>query len=54
MSKALSLILSNYTAKMTYIEGWRVINLANDVFGFDGWTSEVKSLEIDFVSYSER
>jgi hypothetical protein len=35
--------------KLTYIEGWRVINLANEVFGFDGWSSEVKSLEVDFV-----
>jgi hypothetical protein len=36
--------------KLTYIEGWRVINLANEVFGFDGWSSEVKNLSVDFVS----
>jgi DNA repair and recombination protein RAD52 len=22
--------------KLTYIEGWRVINLANDIFGYNG------------------
>ncbi|OAV88842.1 hypothetical protein PTTG_04456 [Puccinia triticina 1-1 BBBD Race 1] len=35
--------------KLTYIEGWRVIALANEVFGFDGWSSETKSIEVDFV-----
>lgn len=35
--------------KLTYIEGWRVINLANEVFGFDGWSTEIKNLSIDFV-----
>lgn len=37
-------------AKLTYIEGWRVINIANEVFGFSGWSSEIKHLDIDFVS----
>ena len=31
--------------KLTYIEGWRVINLANEIFGFNGQSSLV--LEID-------
>lgn len=35
--------------KLTYIEGWRVINLANEVFGFNGWSTEIKQLEVDFV-----
>lgn len=35
--------------KLTYIEGWRIINLANEVFGFNGWSSEVRKLEVDFV-----
>jgi DNA recombination protein Rad52 len=37
------------SAKLTYIEGWRVIALANEVFGFNGWSSEIKNLEVDFV-----
>lgn len=35
--------------KLTYIEGWRIIALANEVFGYDGWNSETKSIEVDFV-----
>lgn len=35
--------------KLTYIEGWRVIALANEVFGYDGWSSETKTIEVDFV-----
>lgn len=36
--------------KLTYIEGWKVINVANEVFGFDGWASSITSLTVDFVS----
>lgn len=36
--------------KLTYIEGWKVINLANEVFGFNGWSSSITSLSVDFVS----
>ncbi|KAG9313572.1 hypothetical protein JVU11DRAFT_5901 [Chiua virens] len=39
--------------KFTYAEGWKVINLANEVFGFNGWSSSVVSLTTDFVDYSE-
>ena len=35
--------------KMTYIEGWRVIALANEVFGFNGWSTEIRDLHLDFV-----
>lgn len=38
-----------HAVKMTYIEGWRAINIANEVFGYNGWSSETKSLEVDFV-----
>lgn len=41
-------------SKLHYIEGWRVINLANEVFGFNGWSSEVRNLEVDFVSFAHR
>ncbi|KXS16743.1 hypothetical protein M427DRAFT_97491 [Gonapodya prolifera JEL478] len=36
-------------SKVSYIEGWKVVNLANDVFGFNGWSSVVVSTEVDFV-----
>lgn len=39
--------------KLTYIEGWKVINLANEVFGFNGWSSSVVSLSTDFTDYFE-
>jgi Rad52/22 family double-strand break repair protein len=35
--------------KLTYAEGWQIINLANEVFGFDGWSSSVVNLTVDFV-----
>lgn len=35
--------------KVTYIEGWNVLNIANEVFGFDGWLSEILSKEVDFL-----
>ncbi|KAH9975337.1 Rad52/22 family double-strand break repair protein-domain-containing protein [Lactifluus volemus] len=35
--------------KLTYVEGWKIIGLANEVFGYNGWNSTVTSLETDFV-----
>ena len=34
---------------VAYLEGWRAINLANEVFGFNGWSSEILNITIDFV-----
>ncbi|KAH9936020.1 Rad52 22 double-strand break repair protein [Amylocystis lapponica] len=39
--------------KLTYAEGWRIINLANEVFGFNGWSSTVVSLTTDFIDQNE-
>lgn len=39
--------------KLTYAEGWKIINLANEVFGFNGWSSNVVSLTIDFIDFNE-
>lgn len=30
--------------KLTYAEGWKIINLANEVFGFNGWSTRCVSL----------
>ncbi|KAI0738916.1 Rad52 22 double-strand break repair protein [Daedaleopsis nitida] len=39
--------------KLTYAEGWKIINLANEVFGFNGWSSNIVSITTDFIDYSE-
>ena len=35
--------------KLNYMEGWKVIARANEVFGFNGWASEVVSVNEDFL-----
>ena len=39
--------------KLTYAEGWKIINLANEVFGFNGWSSNLVSVATDFIDYNE-
>ncbi|KAF9077439.1 hypothetical protein BDP27DRAFT_1442092 [Rhodocollybia butyracea] len=39
--------------KLVYVEGWKIINLANEVFGFNGWSSNLVSLTTDFIDYNE-
>ncbi|CAO3574994.1 unnamed protein product [Mortierella alpina] len=34
---------------LTYIEGWRIKNLANSLFGFDGWSSTITNVTVDFL-----
>ncbi|KAL1302147.1 hypothetical protein AAFC00_002580 [Neodothiora populina] len=38
--------------KVHYLAAEKVINLANEVFGFNGWSSEIKNVQIDFVDES--
>lgn len=35
--------------KVHYLAAEKVINLANEVFGFNGWSSQIQKVEIDFV-----
>lgn len=35
--------------KLTYIEGWRVVDLANEVFGFNGWSTSIQRIDIDYL-----
>ena len=35
--------------KVIYAEGWRILNLANEVCGFNGWSSSITSLAVDYV-----
>lgn len=39
--------------KLVYAEGWKIINLANEVFGFNGWCSNLVSLTTDFIDQNE-
>lgn len=39
--------------KLTYAEGWKMINLANEVFGFTGWSSSLVNMTTDFVDCTE-
>ncbi|KAJ4489915.1 hypothetical protein J3R30DRAFT_3278204 [Lentinula aciculospora] len=39
--------------KLVYAEGWKIINLANEVFGFNGWSTNLVSLTTDFIDYNE-
>lgn len=36
-------------SRLTYIEGWKVIHDANQIFGFNGWSSSISALDIRFV-----
>jgi DNA repair and recombination protein RAD52 len=40
--------------KLIYAEGWKIINLANEVFGFNGWSSSITSLAADYVCTQQR
>ncbi|BFZ54323.1 DNA repair protein rad52 [Savitreella phatthalungensis] len=34
--------------KVSYIEAWKAIELANEVFGFNGWNTSVQRIDVDF------
>ncbi|EWC45730.1 hypothetical protein DRE_05067 [Drechslerella stenobrocha 248] len=38
--------------KVAYISGDKSINLANHVFGFNGWSSQIQNVAVDFVDES--
>ena len=35
--------------KVQYIEGWRAVETANQVLGFNGWSSQIISQTVDFI-----
>lgn len=39
--------------KVHYIAAEKAINLANEVFGFNGWSSEVRNVHVDYVEERE-
>ena len=40
-------------AKVHYVAAEKVINLANEVFGFNGWSSSIQNVHVDFVAEKE-
>lgn len=34
---------------VSYLEGWRAFNYANEIFGFNGWSSEILEVTVDFM-----
>ncbi|VVT53519.1 uncharacterized protein SAPINGB_P003614 [Magnusiomyces paraingens] len=41
-------------SQVAYIEGWKLINLANDIFGFNGWSSEIRNINVDFCDEKDK
>lgn len=35
--------------KVHYLSADKCINLANEVFGFNGWSSSIQTIQVDFV-----
>ncbi|EPR80045.1 RAD52 protein [Spraguea lophii 42_110] len=35
--------------EVAYIEGWSAIAIANKIFGYNGWSSTIKEIKIDFI-----
>ena len=35
--------------KVQYLEAWKCINLANEIFGFNGWSSSIQNIAVDYV-----
>lgn len=40
---------ANYGIQVAYLEGFRALNLANEIFGFNGWSSKIVSSNIEFI-----
>lgn len=39
-------------SRVAYLSAEKAINLANEVFGFNGWSSSIQNIQIDFVDES--
>ena len=35
--------------RVQYLEAWKCINLANEIFGFNGWSSSIQNIAVDYV-----
>lgn len=39
--------------KVMYVEGWRLISLANEIFGYNGWSHQVTHQTVDFIDHQQ-
>ncbi|ORX95421.1 recombination protein Rad52 [Basidiobolus meristosporus CBS 931.73] len=39
--------------KVAYLEGWKSINLANEMFGFNGWSSTIVDYTVDYLDVTD-
>jgi len=37
--------------QVVYIEGWKVVDIANNIFGFNGWSHSVTNSSVDFIDH---
>jgi Rad52/22 family double-strand break repair protein len=35
--------------RVQYLEAWKLINLTNEIFGFNGWSSSIQNIAVDYV-----
>ncbi|KAI9197506.1 uncharacterized protein BJ171DRAFT_221778 [Polychytrium aggregatum] len=35
--------------KLNYLEGWKAISIANEIFGFNGWSYNIVNMSVDFM-----
>ncbi|KAI9291837.1 hypothetical protein K502DRAFT_112767 [Neoconidiobolus thromboides FSU 785] len=40
-------------SRVAYLEGWKSIEIANEIFGFNGWSSEIKDFVVDFLDVAD-
>lgn len=38
-----------FTDQVAYLEGCKAVELANETFGFNGWSSSVTNITVDFL-----
>ena len=48
-----SLISTNILAKLTYLEGWKAVSLANEIFQFNGWSHSIVDQTVDYVLFTK-
>jgi DNA repair and recombination protein RAD52 len=41
-------------SKLKYIEGWKIGDIANDIFGFNGWSHSVIQQTVDFIDFENQ
>jgi len=40
-----------FLPQLAYVEGWKLINLANETFGFNGWSHSVTHQNIGEMKF---